>query len=52
MVYGMILVAKMMSDDDSPLEQNDRQVKLYMHISFLVRHKVTIVPLPVSYFRG
>jgi hypothetical protein len=31
MVYGANLGAKRMSDDNSPLEQNDRQIKLYMN---------------------
>jgi hypothetical protein len=31
-VYGAILATKMMLDDNSPLEQCDRQVKLYTNI--------------------
>ncbi len=31
-VYGAILATKMTSDDNSPLEQCDRQVKLYTNV--------------------
>ncbi len=35
MVYGTYLATKMMSNDKSPLEQCDHQVKLYTNIHFI-----------------
>ncbi len=51
-IFGAILTTKMTSDDNSPKEKNDCQVKIYSPIHFIGPLDLVLKASRVSYYNG